>query len=143
MSHSREKLCISEAEHVFCCRGKDLSVLAMLTSTALKEKKEKKKYIKNGCCMENTLEVEKSFYPSCVVFAVFWLLLCKEKDLLPVRCSLLPLVRILQSLLRTFSLWREILSSLHCIGLPCFAPVTPLSHQRDNRKREIDKTCPF
>lgn len=36
---TREKLCISEAERVFGCQGKDLSALAMLTSAALKEKK--------------------------------------------------------------------------------------------------------
>jgi len=75
------------------------------------------------------LEMEKSFYPSCAGFAVYWLLLCKEKDLLPVRCSLLPPVSILQPVLQMFSPWRKMVLGLYSMGLPCFAPVTPPSHR--------------
>lgn len=87
--------------------------------------------------------MDKSFYPSCAAFVVFWLFLCKKKDSLPVRCSLLSLVPILQPPLHTFYLWREVLSGVHPTGLPRFGPLTPLSHQRGIRKREIAKTCPF
>lgn len=81
MSHSREKLHISKAEHVFWYLGKDLSVLAMLTSAALKEEK-RDKYIKNGCWEENLREVEKGFYLSFVAFMECWLLAGRDKSLL-------------------------------------------------------------
>lgn len=61
MSHSGEKLCISEAEHVFYCRGKDLSVLAMLTSTALKEKKKKRNTLKMDAAWRTCLKWKKAF----------------------------------------------------------------------------------
>lgn len=44
MSHSNEKLCISEAGNMFHCRENDLSALTMLTSTVHKEKKKREIY---------------------------------------------------------------------------------------------------
>lgn len=68
-----------------------------------RKKKERGSSIKNGCQEKSTFKKEKSFYPSCVPFAVFLLLLFNRRDSVPAGCSLLRAVPSLQPLLDAVS----------------------------------------